>query len=190
MRTVAGAGARAFLRRLLANSVDKLQKPGKALYSAMLNDAGGVIDDLIVYFMAEDWFRVVVNAATRDRDLAWIAQQAEGFDVAVRERPEFGMVAVQGPNARDRVIGLLREEDRAGIAKLARVSARTAQTADGTELFIARTGYTGEDGFEVIVPEAQAVAFWNAIGDSHHADMLVTSPRPGVKPQKKIHIPT
>ncbi len=158
-----GARVREFLRRLVANAVDKLQKPGKALYTAMLNPQGGVIDDLIIYFMSEDWFRLVVNAATRDKDLAWIAEQAGPFAVEVKERPEFGMVAVQGPNARDRVIGVLREEDRAPVSKLARFSAREARTADGVDVFVARTGYTGEDGFEVIVPEAQAVAFWNAL---------------------------
>ncbi len=158
-----GARTREFLRHLVANSIDKLQKPGKALYTAMLNERGGVIDDLIVYFMSEEWFRLVVNASTRDKDLAWIGGQAKAFDVAVKERPEFGMVAVQGPNARGKVIGLLREDDRAPVSKLARFSARTAQTVDGVEVFIARTGYTGEDGFEVVVPEAQAVAFWNAL---------------------------
>ncbi|MFT4178151.1 MAG: glycine cleavage system aminomethyltransferase GcvT [Thermomonas sp.] len=161
-----GARTRAFLRYLVANSVDKLQKPGKALYTAMLNPQGGVIDDLIVYFMSEDWFRLVVNAATRDKDLAWITQQAKAFDVEVRERPEFGMVAVQGPNAREKVIGLLRGEDRAPVSKLARFSAREAQTTGGVDVFVARTGYTGEDGFEVIVPEAQTVAFWNALLDA------------------------
>ena len=158
-----GPRTRAFLRKLVANSVDKLQKPGKALYTAMLNEQGGVIDDLIVYFMSEDWFRLVVNAATRDKDLAWITAQAKAFDVVVAERPEFGMVAVQGPNARDKVIGLLREEDRAPVSKLVRFSAREAWTLDGIQVFVARTGYTGEDGFEVIVPEAQTVAFWNAL---------------------------
>ena len=160
---LAGARVREFLRHLVANNVDKLQKPGKALYTCMLNPQGGVIDDLIIYFMSEDWFRLVVNASTRDKDLAWIGEQAKAFDVAVRERPEFGMVAVQGPAARDKVIGLLREEDRAPVTKLLRFSARAAQTADGVEVFVARTGYTGEDGFEVIVPEAQTVAFWNAL---------------------------
>jgi len=158
-----GPRVREFLRHLVANSVDKLQKPGKALYTTMLNEQGGVIDDLIVYFMSEDWFRLVVNAATREKDVAWITGQARAFDVAVRERPEFGMVAVQGPNARDKVIGLLREEDRAPVAKLVRFSAREARTADGIVVFVARTGYTGEDGFEVIVPEARTVAFWNAL---------------------------
>jgi aminomethyltransferase len=158
-----GARTREFLRHLVANSVDKLQKPGKALYTTMLNPQGGVIDDLIVYFMSEDWFRLVVNAATRDKDLAWITEQAKAFEVAVRERPEFGMVAVQGPNARAKVVGLLREEDRAAVSKLVRFSAREATTADGTVVFVARTGYTGEDGFEVIVPGDRTVAFWNAL---------------------------
>ena len=165
-----GAKVRDFLRHLVANSVDKLQKPGKALYTAMLNPQGGVIDDLIVYFMSEDWFRLVVNAATREKDVAWITAQATAFAVDVRERPEFGMVAVQGPNAREKVVGLLREEDRAPVSKLLRFSAREARTTDGVEVFVARTGYTGEDGFEVIVPEAQTVAFWNCL--------LYTSPSP------------
>ena len=158
-----GARVRDFLRRLVANSVDKLQKPGKALYTAMLNPQGGVIDDLIVYYMSDDWFRLVVNAATRDKDLAWIGEQAKAFDVDVRERPEFGMIAVQGPQARAAVVGLLRDEDKARIGKLTRFAAGEAQTGDGIEVFVARTGYTGEDGFEVVVPEAQTVAFWNAL---------------------------
>ncbi|PNS07409.1 glycine cleavage system aminomethyltransferase GcvT [Solilutibacter silvestris] len=158
-----GARTREFLRKLVANSVDKLQKPGKALYTAMLNPQGGVIDDLIVYFMSEDWFRLVVNAATRDKDLAWISSEARAFDVEVQERPEFGMVAVQGPNARAKVIDLLREEDRAPVSKLVRFSAREAKTTDGIDVFVARTGYTGEDGFEIVVPEDRTVAFWNAL---------------------------
>ncbi|MFC5570026.1 glycine cleavage system aminomethyltransferase GcvT [Lysobacter yangpyeongensis] len=158
-----GAKVREFLRRLVANSVDKLKAPGKALYTCMLNAQGGVIDDLIVYYRDESFFRLVVNAATRDKDLAWITEQAKAFDVTVTERPEFGMIAVQGPNARDKVIGLLREEDRATIAGLGKFAAAEARTAAGVDVFVARTGYTGEDGFEIIVPEAQTVAFWNAL---------------------------
>jgi aminomethyltransferase len=158
-----GARTRDFLRHLVANSVDKLQKPGKALYTCMLNPQGGVIDDLIVYFLAEDFFRLVVNAATREKDLAWIGEQARAFDVQVTERPDYAMIAVQGPNARDKVLGLLREEDRARIGKLGKFVAGDAQTIDGTALFVARTGYTGEDGFEVVVPETGAVALWNAL---------------------------
>jgi aminomethyltransferase len=158
-----GARTREFLRHLVANSVDKLQKAGKALYTTMLDRNGGVIDDLIVYFMAEDFFRLVVNAATRDKDLAWITAQAAAFDVQVSERPEFAMIAVQGPTARERVQGLLREADRAGAARLARFAAMDAQTATGIPLFVARTGYTGEDGYEIVLPENEAVAFWNAL---------------------------
>ena len=158
-----GVRTRQFLRYLVANSVDKLKKPGKALYTAMLNEQGGVIDDLIIYFMAEDFFRLVVNAATREKDLAWITQQAVAFDVQVSERPEFAMIAVQGPTARQRVISLLREADRAAADKLARFAAVEVQADNGIPLFLARTGYTGEDGYEVVLPQAEAVAFWNAL---------------------------
>ncbi|MBA3486302.1 MAG: glycine cleavage system aminomethyltransferase GcvT, partial [Lysobacter sp.] len=158
-----GANVRAFLRHLLANSVDKLVKPGKALYTCMLNEQGGVIDDLIVYFLAEDFFRLVVNAATREKDLAWIGSQARAFDVEVTERDDFAMIAVQGPAARDKVIGLLAESDRTRVGKLGKFSATDAQMVDATPLFVARTGYTGEDGFEVVVPQDRAVALWDAL---------------------------
>ena len=158
-----GARTREFLRQLLANSVDKLKLGGKALYSCMLDEQGGVIDDLIVYFLDESHFRLVVNAATRAKDLAWIERQAAAFDVQVRERPEFAMIAVQGPQARAKVIGLLDQADRARLDKLGRFAAATAQGPQGMPLFIARTGYTGEDGFEIIVPAEHAVALWNAL---------------------------
>ena len=153
-----GDGVRPFLRQLVANSVDKLQKPGKALYACMLDAKGGVIDDLIVYFMAEDFFRLVVNAATRDKDLAWISAQAAPFGIAIQERRDLGIVAVQGPNARAKVLGLLSPDAAQRAGKLGKF---VACEADG--LFVARTGYTGEDGFEVLVPEAQVVDFWNRL---------------------------
>ena len=158
-----GARVREFLRRLLANSVDKLKVQGKALYTCMLDGQGGVIDDLIVYHLGDDFQRLVVNAGTRDKDLAWIKAQAEGFDIDVRVRDDLAMIAVQGPQARDRVIGLLHADDRAAIAKLGRFASRDVRSADGAPLFIARTGYTGEDGFEVALPEEHAVAFWDAL---------------------------
>ncbi|MDE2280105.1 MAG: glycine cleavage system aminomethyltransferase GcvT [Xanthomonadaceae bacterium] len=158
-----GARTKAFLRHLLANSVDKLKVHGKALYSCMLNEQGGVIDDLIVYFLGDAHYRLVVNAATRAKDLAWIQQQAQGFGVEVKERPEFAMVAVQGPNARAKVLGLLHEVDRARIEKLGKFAAAAAQGPHGMPLFVARTGYTGEDGFEIIVPAEHAVALWEAL---------------------------
>jgi aminomethyltransferase len=158
-----GARCREFLRFLLANDIGKLKRPGKAIYSCMLNERGGVIDDLITYFLAEDCFRMVVNAATRDKDLGWIEKQAAAFGVEVTERAELAMLAVQGPNARARVLGLLHADDREKADKLGKFVATEARGPDGMPLFVARTGYTGEDGLEIIVPERHAVDFWNAL---------------------------
>lgn len=158
-----GEQVKPFLRRLLANSVDKLKATGKALYSCMLNPRGGVIDDLIVYYMADDFFRMVVNASTREKDLAWIREQAAAFKVEVIEREDLAIIAVQGPTARERVIGLLGEDDRAALQKLGRFAALETATADGTALFVARTGYTGEDGFEILLPQTAVIAFWDAL---------------------------
>jgi aminomethyltransferase len=153
-----GDRVKAFLQKLLANDVARLKESGKALYSAMLNENGGVIDDLIVYYMRDDWFRMVVNAATRDKDLAWINQQAAAFDVNVTERPEMAMIAVQGPNARDKALSVLPE----GVAEASRDLKRFKGVAVG-DWFVARTGYTGEDGFEIILPEVKAPDFWEAL---------------------------
>ncbi|MDB6164472.1 MAG: gcvT [Xanthomonadaceae bacterium] len=161
-----GARVRDFLRRLLANSVDKLKVRGKALYTTMLNEKGGVIDDLIVYFMDETFFRLVVNAATREKDMAWITGQAQPFDVTVTERSDFGMIAVQGPTARERVLGLLDEDGARAAGKLGKFAAAEVVARNGTPLFVARTGYTGEDGFEIVVPQESAVALWLALLDA------------------------
>jgi len=158
-----GARTREFLRQLLANSIDKLKVTGKALYSCMLNAQGGVIDDLIVYFLADDFFRMVVNASTREKDLAWIRQHAAAFDVEVVEREDLAIVAVQGPQARALVAGLVAEGDRAALDKLGRFAALDVASVDGVPLFVARTGYTGEDGYEVLLPQAAVVGFWNAL---------------------------
>src|ERR1700744_5680266 len=161
-----GEGTRDFLRHLVANSVDKLKVQGKALYTCMLNEHGGVIDDLIVYFFDEAHFRLVVNAATRAKDLAWIQQQAAAFGIEVKERPDFAMIAVQGPQARAKVLGLLHEVDRPRIEKVGKFAAAAGQGPGGMPLFVARTGYTGEDGFEIIVPNEHAVALWNALANA------------------------
>ena len=155
---VAGAEAEAWLRRLLANDVARLQAPGKALYSCMLNDDGGVIDDLIAYYLGPQQYRLVVNAATRAKDLDWMQRAAEGVQVSVTERPELAMIAVQGPSARERAAALLPEADRAAALALAPFTAMPSG-----ELFVARTGYTGEDGWEIILPGGQAVATWQAL---------------------------
>ncbi|MGA9335953.1 MAG: glycine cleavage system aminomethyltransferase GcvT [Rudaea sp.] len=153
-----GARSREFLRYLLANDVDKLKRCGKALYTCMLNEQGGVIDDLIVYYLDEGFFRVVVNAATHDKDLAWIEKQAAEFEVTVTERADLAMIAVQGPNARANVHTLLSESVREKAQKLGKFVA-----VEGDGLFIARTGYTGEDGYEIIVPQSHAVSLWNSL---------------------------
>jgi len=150
-----GAHVRDYLRRLLANDVVRLKAPGKALYSCMLNATGGVIDDLIVYYLRDDYYRMVVNAATREKDLAWLLEQAVTFDVTVKERPELAMIAIQGPDARDTVLGVL-DQDRAAVAAI--LNPFVGAFAD--DWFIARTGYTGEDGFEIILPGDAAAGFW------------------------------
>jgi aminomethyltransferase len=153
-----GDRVREFLTSLLANDVGRLKIPGKALYSCMLLPSGGVIDDLIVYFMSDNWFRVVVNAGTRDKDLAWMRRHAEPFAVAVAERSDLAMIAIQGPNAREKTLPLL--------APAQRVAARELAPFFGAAFdawFIARTGYTGEDGFEVMLPAIDAARTWNAL---------------------------
>jgi len=147
-----------FLRHLLANDVAKLKDPGKALYSCMLDESGGVIDDLIVYFFTDTRYRMVVNAATRDKDLAWIEKQSAAFSVTVKERQDLAMIAIQGPEARARVGEVIDTAQREAIAALKPFFAHEAG-----DWLIARTGYTGEDGYEVMVPDAEAGAFWKAL---------------------------
>ena len=150
---VTGAQAKAWLQHLLANDVERLKTPGKALYSGMLNERGGVIDDLIVYLT--DWgYRVVVNAATRDKDLAWMQAQTAGFEVALNERAELAMLAIQGPNARAKTAELVSPARAALIHEL-----KVFQGLPEGDWFIARTGYTGEDGLEIMLPAEQAADF-------------------------------
>lgn len=158
---VRGAEAKAFLQYLLANDVAKLQALGKALYSAMLNPQGGVIDDLIVYLM--DWgYRLVVNCGTRAKDLAWIEQQAQDFQVEINERPELAIIAVQGPNARAKVHSLLSAADVATAEALA-VFSGAFLVGERADWLVARTGYTGEDGYEIMLPEGDAETLWRAL---------------------------
>ncbi len=156
---VTGADATAYLQYLLANDVAKLKTDGKALYSGMLNEKGGVIDDLIVYradFLKG--FRVVVNCATREKDLAWMNKQADKFDVTLTEQPDFAMIAVQGPQAIEKAKAAVSAEQAAVIENLA-----VFQGLPAGEWFIGRTGYTGEDGLELMVPAEEAMAFWSSL---------------------------
>ena len=150
---VTGPQAQAWLQSLLANDVARLKTPGKALYSGMLNERGGVVDDLIVYLT--DWgYRVVVNAGTRDKDLAWMQAHTAGFDVSLAERAELAMLAIQGPQARAKTAELVSSARAAIINEL-----KVFQGLPEGDWFIARTGYTGEDGLEIMLPAEQAAAF-------------------------------
>lgn len=152
---IQGREVRPFLRHLLANDVAKLDETGMGLYSGMLNPAGGVIDDLIAYALGSESFRLVVNCATRDKDLAWMNAQAVCFDVAIRARPEMAMIAIQGPQAVATLCSLMAVEAAQRIANL-----RSFRAIQDGDWFFARTGYTGEDGVEVILPADKAEAFW------------------------------
>jgi aminomethyltransferase len=155
---LSGAGARDFLRATLANNVDKLKDAGKALYSCLLREDGGVLDDLIVYFLREDFFRIVVNAATTDKDVAWLQRLlAARTGLTLTPRHDLAMIAVQGPNARSKFWQAVPGSEAATSAL------KPFQGVEVGELFVARTGYTGEDGFEVLMPAERAESLWNAL---------------------------
>ena len=158
---VKGPDAQAFLRRLVINDVAKLDVAGKALYTGMCDLEGGVIDDLIVYFFTNTDYRLVVNSATREKDLAWIAEQSTNFDVIVTERPEFAMIAVQGPQAKAKVATLLDAEQTAAVEGM-----KPFFSAQAGDLFIATTGYTGENGYEIALPAEQAADLWQQLLDA------------------------
>jgi aminomethyltransferase len=153
-----GPRTREFLRALVANDVAKLKIAGKALYTCMLNDHGGVIDDLIVYFQTEDWFRLVVNAGTTDKDLAWIRGRAAHYGVEVKHRDDLGILAVQGPKVRE-IVG----KHIPAAIRSAALGLKAFQSVYDLPWFVATTGYTGEDGFEFMVPHAELTALWDKL---------------------------
>ncbi|MEY0820340.1 glycine cleavage system aminomethyltransferase GcvT [Providencia rettgeri] len=153
-----GEGCRDFLRYLLANDINKLTEQGKALYTGMLNASGGVIDDLIVYYLADDFYRLVVNSATRDKDLDWIEQHAKGYAVEIRVRDDLALLAVQGPQAPEKVHSLLSAEQNSAIEGM-----KPFYGVQAGDLFIATTGYTGEKGYEIALPKEQVVEFWHKL---------------------------
>ncbi|NBC47976.1 MAG: glycine cleavage system aminomethyltransferase GcvT [Gammaproteobacteria bacterium] len=158
---IEGADALPYLRRLLANDVAKLKQPGKALYSCMLNPEGGVIDDLICYYRGPERYRAVVNAATAEKDLAWMQEQAQDFKVSLTPRQDLAMLAIQGPDARTKAEPLLPAALREPAMAL-----KPFFAAEDDDWFVGRTGYTGEDGFEIMLPAGQAAAFWTALLDA------------------------
>lgn len=155
---IKGEQAKSYLQYLLANDVDKLKQSGKALYSGMLNEKGGVIDDLIVYFINEQHYRVVVNASTREKDLTWMNQQVSNFAVSVEENTTYAMLAVQGPNAIEKTNQVLSANQQQAVEGIGVFFA-----VDSEDYFIARTGYTGEDGYEIMLPVDEATKFWDKL---------------------------
>jgi aminomethyltransferase len=158
---VKGADAKAFLRKLVANDVAKLEVPGKALYTGMLNEEGGVIDDLIIYFFSDTEYRLVVNSATREKDLAHIAKVAADFAVEITERPEFAMIAVQGPNAKEKTAKVFDDAQNAAVEGM-----KPFFGVQAGNLFIATTGYTGEAGYEIVVHNDDAADLWQKLLDA------------------------
>lgn len=148
-----GADTERYLLRLLANDVRKLDAPGQAQYGAMLNPTGGVIDDLIAY-RRDSGFRLVTNAGTYARVVPWLSEvQQQGFsDLQIEIREQAAMVAVQGPTALDLLQSTL------GLELAERM--RPFEFTEEGEWMIARTGYTGEDGAELILPAADAMDLW------------------------------
>lgn len=160
-----GADVMDYLSRLMANDVAKIAgKSGKALYSCMLNNEGGVIDDLIIYAMEPDWARVIVNSATREKDLAWMRSQIDNSAVELTERDDLAMIAVQGPDARE-LAGKALGDQIAGAEELKPFNAILLNTGSDEERFVARTGYTGEDGYEIVCPNSVAAQLWQQLAD-------------------------
>jgi aminomethyltransferase len=154
-----GREAKAFLQHLLANDVGKLKHPGKALYSCMLNEKGGIVDDLITYWLGEDRYRLIVNAGTREKDIAWLKKHSAGFEVQLTLRVEdLVILAIQGPEAMTKIAAVFDPELLLKIQAL-----KAFQVVEAGEYCIARTGYTGEDGVEAMIPVADAPAVWDKL---------------------------
>ena len=157
---VEGPGAESFINRIFTNEIRGFA-PGKVLYGMMCYPDGGVVDDLLVYReFAPEHFLLVVNAANIDKDFAWIEEHAQGFDCTVRnESPEWGQVAVQGPGAERIVTGLL------GLREAADLGFYTFYDTEymGKRLIVSRTGYTGEDGFELYTSLEGTVDLWDRL---------------------------
>ena len=158
---VKGSDANAFFSYLLANDINKLKTPGKALYSCMLNHEGGVIDDLITYYLGDEYYRIVVNAGCAEKDIKWIKEVAAQFSVTITVPDDVAIIAVQGPQALARVISVLSAPKVELISQLKPFSVGSIEGWT-----IARTGYTGEDGLELILPVDQAAQAWQDFIDA------------------------
>lgn len=149
-----GRQAYDFLRNLLSNDIAKI-KPNQALYSCLLHHEGGVLDDLIVYQLADNAYRLITNSTTRDKITLWLNKLAQNFQINVQPYPHYALIAVQGPKAIESVC----QQMASGLqVKLNALKPFTALQAE--DCFIARTGYTGEPGVEILLPAEAGVALW------------------------------
>ncbi len=155
---VLGAGGRQFLRKILTNDIDRLKHIGRALYTCLCNEHGKILDDLIVYQRTPDNYRLVLNAATRGHVLPWLHEKSVGFSVGLQERTELAMLAVQGPTAIQKTLQVLSPAEADAASTLA-----SFECVDVGETFFARTGYTGEDGFEIILPHDKITPLFEAL---------------------------
>lgn len=154
---IKGKEAQSFLRYVLANNIDKLKTPGSALYTCMLNEQGGVKDDLIAYFVQPEFYRLVVNAATAEKDLEWLLLQAKNKDLTIARQPQLSILAVQGPKARQKVAAALPSlQEKINALKPFHFFIEQ-------DYFMARTGYTGEDGLEIILPHEKIESLWQSL---------------------------
>lgn len=161
---VTGVDAERFLNYVITNDVSKLTS-NAAQYSVMCNESGGIMDDFVVYRLETEKFMVVFNASNREKDYNWMTAHAKGFNVKIEQvSDDVGMLAVQGPNA-EKTLQKISAED---LSKIERFKCSPARLAN-IDVFLARTGYTGEDGFEVFIWNASltrpenALNLWNAI---------------------------
>ncbi|MBS0290408.1 MAG: glycine cleavage system aminomethyltransferase GcvT [Proteobacteria bacterium] len=151
---VDGVDAMAFLQRVLANDVQKLS-PGKALYSCMLNAGGGVLDDLIVYCLDKERYRLIVNAATQSKDLSWLGQHAAQYVANIHHRQDLALLAIQGPKTFEKMRNVLTPDQFKAIEDL-----RPFHLIEIGEWCISRTGYTGEVGLEIMLGQNQVQTLW------------------------------
>lgn len=159
---VRGADAEKFLQWLTINDITKLAK-GAGQYSAILNEDGGMIDDLIIYRLASDEFFICVNAANREKDFTWIKRQSKSFHVEViDESDSWAQIAVQGPKSMEVICALLGPGESTKIQSLPYTNLVPIKLC-GAEVLIARTGYTGELGFEIYLPATSARSIWAAL---------------------------
>lgn len=158
---IQGPEATHFLRSILSNDVAKIQ-PNQALYSCLLHHQGGVLDDLIVYQLSTDHYRLITNSVTREKISLWLNQLAQDFQITLQPQTQYALIAIQGPKAIETV-----SQQFATLGLQSKIKALKSFSALQTEhCFIARTGYTGEPGVEILLSAEDGVSLWNNLAEA------------------------